>query len=196
MQHSRDLAPTRYIEPLVIKHDVYLYDDIGGPENYIDLIQAMDSASENEIFNIRVATGGGDLEGCIAIIHAIRRTKAQVIGFADALVASAGTIIFLSCHNWVVNEFASFMFHDGSTGVVGKFNENTKMMNAINRLYRDIAEKIYKPFFTEEEITRILDGSDLYVTSDEMFERIKTAYPEEEGDAPGEEGLEPGLILG
>lgn len=174
---KRSVAPYHYANPVGVCHNVYIYDDVGGADNYVDVIEALDNAVEQDVFNIKVATGGGDLDGCIALVHAIRRTKAQVIGHAESIVASAGTIIFLSCHNWVINEFAYFLFHDGSTATVGKFNENRKMMDAITKLYNNIAEKVYKPFFSQEEIDKIMDGSDLYLTAEEMAARIDAVYP-------------------
>ena len=173
-----NVVPIHFASPAIVKHDIYLYDDIGTPENYVELVQALNEATENDIFNIKIATGGGDLDGCIAIIHAIRNTKATVFGHADAIVASAGTIIFLACHNWCIGEFAYFMFHDGGGVMAGKFNETSKQITAIQKLYKQIADKVYKPFFSEEEIQKIMDGADLYQTAEEMAARINVAYPE------------------
>lgn len=172
-----DLSPQITGEPLAIKYNVRIHTEIGGPECYVDLIQLLDTATENDVFNIHIATPGGDLDGALAIIHAINRTQALVVGHAEAIVASAGTIIFLACHRWTVNEFASFMFHDGSTVSAGKFNETKKQIEAVTNLYNAIAKKLYGPFFTEDEIAKIMDGSDKYVTSEEMIERIDKAYP-------------------
>lgn len=177
-KQQRSLAPYHYAEPAVIKHDVFIYDDIGSADNYTDLIHALNNAQENEIFHIKIATGGGDLDGAIALIHALRTTQAHTIGHADSIVASAGTIIFLSCKQWVINEFAYFMFHDGGGVTSGKFNETAKQIEAIRKLYNNIADKIYKPFFTEEEIAKIMDGSDLYQDAIQMAERINAVFPE------------------
>lgn len=179
MQMQRDVAPIHYAQPAVVKHDVFIYDDIGSAENYTDLIHALNNAQENEIFNIKIATGGGDLDGAIALIHALRTTQALTIGHADSIVASAGTIIFLSCKQWVINEFAYFMFHDGGGVTSGKFNETAKQIEAIRKLYNNIADKIYKPFFTEEEIAKIMDGSDLYQDATQMADRINAVFPED-----------------
>jgi ATP-dependent protease ClpP protease subunit len=179
------VVPVHFATPAIIKHDIYLYDDIGTAENYVELVQALNEATENDVINIKIATGGGDLDGCIAIIHAIRNSKAMVIGHADAIVASAGTIIFLACHNWVIGEFAYFMFHDGGGVMAGKFNETAKQIAAIQKLYKQIADKVYKPFFTEEEIQKIMDGADLYQTAEEMADRINAAFPELAEDEDG-----------
>lgn len=193
--NNKDLSPLRYITPVALKHDVYLYDTVGSSENYVDLIQSLNEASENEIFNIHISTGGGDLDGAIALIHALRTTKAITIGYADSIVASAGTIIFLACQQWVINEFSYFMFHDGSGVIAGKFNETAKQIAAIQRLYNHIADKLYRPFFSEEEIAKIMDGTDLYLTAEQMGDRIAIAFPElvEDEEQPFEE---PELILG
>lgn len=190
---KESVAPIHFATPTFVKHDIYLYDEIGTAENYVELVQALNDATENDVFNIKIATGGGDLDGCIAIIHAIRNTKALVIGHADSIVASAGTIIFLSCHNWTIGEFAYFMFHDGAGVLAGKFNETSKQITAIQKLYRQIADKIYRPFFSDEEIQKIMDGADLYQTSEEMADRITAAFPEE-GNEEALDQEEPSLV--
>ena len=197
--NNKDLSPHRYITPVAVKHDVYLYDDVGSSENYVDLIQSLNEATENEIFNIHISTGGGDLDGAIALIHALRTTKAITIGFADSIVASAGTIIFLACQQWVINEFSYFMFHDGSGVIAGKFNETAKQIEAIQRLYRQIADKLYRPFFSDEEIAKIMEGADLYLTAEQMGDRIAIAFPElveDDDDVVLQQEPNPELILG
>lgn len=175
-------TPPQYVSPQQNPpQHFYFYDDIGDPVDYCDFIYTLDHASENEEIHIHLATGGGDMETAIVIVHALMRTNAHVIGHADGGVASAGTIILLSCHSMVISPFSHFLFHDGSLGTPRmKFSENLKQAQAVSDLYSKIAYSIYVPFFTEEEVGRILDGSDCYQTSEQMDNRIRLVFEKEE----------------
>lgn len=158
----------------------YFYEDIGDPVDYCELIHTLDHASEGETIALHFATDGGTMESAIVILHAIMRTKAHVIGYADGGVASAGTIIFLACHEYIVEPFAHFLFHDGTQGNSGmKFNESVKQANATSALYASLAYAVYGAFFDDVEIERILEGVDCYLTSEDMVFRIKKSIDDQ-----------------
>lgn len=166
----------------------YFYEDITEPVNYCELVYTLDHAEPKDEIHIHLATGGGDMESAIVIVHAIQRTQATVIGYADGGVASAGTIILLSCQHIVVSPFSHFLIHDGSLGTPRmKFSENLKQAKAVCELYEKLARSVYGNFFTEDEITRILDGSDCYVTSEQMAERLEIGFAKMEAIAEAEE---------
>jgi ATP-dependent protease ClpP protease subunit len=152
----------------------FFYDDIGDTKDYCDLVFQLDHAAPGDEIHLHLATGGGNMEAAIVIVHAILRTQATVIAHAEAGVASAGTIIMLACENITIHPFAHFLYHDGSLTSPGmKFSDNLKQAQAIVELYAKLAYSIYVPFFTEDEVTRILKGEDFYVTSEDMGERVQ-----------------------
>lgn len=172
-------TPPQYASPPQAQPDMhfYFYDDIGETKDYCDLIYQLDHASEHDNIHLHLATGGGNMEAAIVIVHAIMRTNANVIAYAEAGVASAGTIIMLACHQIYVYPHAHFLFHDGSlTGPGMKFSENLKQAQAIVDVYAKLAHSIYVPFFTASEVDDILRGIDCYVSSDEMQERLVRGF--------------------
>lgn len=155
----------------------YFYDDISETKDYCDLIYNLDHASPNDNIHLHLATGGGNMEAAIVIVHAIMRTQANVTAYAEAGVASAGTIIMLACHRIYVYPHAHFLFHDGSLTSPGmKFSENLAQAQAIVDVYAKLAHSIYQPFFTEDEVNDILRGLDCYVSSEEMEQRLEKGF--------------------
>ncbi len=195
---QRDTTPARYLLPTPTPPQAfYIYDDIGDSKDYIDLIYALDTAQEGEVITLRFDTGGGSLFTTIAIIHAMHRTQGTVVGFADGLVASAGTILLLNCHEMYFGEYAQLMFHDGSgAGGDGKFSESKASIDAVTKLYARIAREAYGPFFSEDEINRMLNGQDFWIDSEEMVARMdRYAASQEALEAEEEpEALEPQLL--
>ena len=154
-------------------HNFYVYgeivSDIG---SYVDMITVMDLAEEQDVINLYINTGGGSLESTISIVHAMLRSNAQIICHADGQIASAGTLIFFAGSSFVVYPFAHAMFHDGSTIIGGKFSENLKAAEATSALIKKICMELYCPYFTKKEVKNILNGKDMYLTSEELHDRI------------------------
>jgi ATP-dependent protease ClpP protease subunit len=101
-----------------------------------------------------------------------------VVTCADGLVASAGSLLFFSGHSFLVGEFCQVMLHDGSSGEWGKINENLKSAKHLSDRLRRIYHSVYGRFFSEEEVDQVLNGSDLYLTADEV-EMLIEFYIEE-----------------
>jgi ATP-dependent protease ClpP protease subunit len=192
-QMTSSYTPPQYTGPQVAPpNHFYFYDDIGDTKDYCDLVFTLDHAAPGDEIHLHLATGGGNMEAAIVIVHAILRTQATVIAHAEAGVASAGTIIMLACENIEIHPFAHFLYHDGSLTSPGmKFSDNLKQAQAIVELYAKLAYSIYVPFFTEDEVTRILKGEDFYVTSEDMAERVLRVLGGE--DSVDDEGEEPGV---
>lgn len=182
--------------PTSATHNFYIYGAIEEhDENVVDAIMTLDLASENDIVNIFINTPGGSLTTTISLVHAMLRTEATVITHADGEVASAGTLIFFAGQSYVVYPYSTLMVHDYSGGVdpYGKGNENLKRLIAGNNLINRMTKDLYIPVFTEEEVAEILEGKDVYLDSDELIDRIKKAYSNE--DEQTEDDLEPELLV-
>lgn len=192
LQHQASYAPPQYASPQSTPpNHFYFYDDIGDTKDYCDLVFTLDHAAPGDEIHLHLATGGGNMEAALVIVHAIMRTQATVVGHAEAGVASAGTIILLVCHDIIIHPFAHFLFHDGSLTSPGmKFSENLKQAQAIVELYAKITYSIYMPFFTEEEVSEILRGIDCYETAEGMNERVQRVFAQLEADAIAAEAAE------
>lgn len=180
-EHGSKLTST----PTSHTHTYYFYEDVGGPNEFLDLITLLHNATEYDTINIRLVSPGGQLDTCIAIVHAILACPGTVIGYLDSNADSAAALIFFACHGHVILRYSSLMVHDAAGGVLCKFNEQKKYVDftseIIAKLYKDILSKA----FSEDEIEEVLNGKDVYLHSEEIVERLKkynTIEEEEEED--------------
>jgi ATP-dependent protease ClpP protease subunit len=159
--------------PKGAQHNFYIYGEISHDINeYVDMITTMDLSEEQDEIHLYINTRGGSLDTTISLLHSMGRCNAPITTHADGQIASAGTLLFLAGTNYVVYPYATFMAHDGSGGFFGKLNENLKSAVASSNLIKRICNDIYFPFFSDDEIHAILQGSDFYCDSDEIVERI------------------------
>ena len=163
----------------VITYHFYIHGEIGDSEEYVDLLDTLYTAGDTDVIMIHLNTPGGYLNTAVEIIHAIAQCKATVITCADGQVASAGSLIFFAGHTFLIGEFCEVMLHDGSGGNIGKINENLKSAEFTAKRLSHIYHRIYGRFFSEEEVQSVLDGRDLYLTSDEVEALIEAAIETE-----------------
>lgn len=174
-----------YAIPNQIRHDFYVTGDIGEADDYLGMFQTLATASPMDVIYIHLNTHGGDFYTACQIAVEIQRSNAgAIIACADGLVASAGTIIFLACDNWVVSEFSQFLFHTSSGGSYGKLPDSKKSILAHEEHINRVSSIIYQPFFDAEEIDSIINkNQDYWLTPDQVLDRLEVvnaAYQAEE----------------
>lgn len=154
----------------------YIYDDIGEVKDYIDLIHTLDTADEGDEIHIKIASPGGYVDTAIAILHAMRRSRANIISHADANVQSAATLIFLAASQYCVYPHSHFMFHHCSSGAWhAKINDHLKHFAATDKLMKDLYQEYYFPVISQAEIEQMIIGDDLWISSEDMAKRLQSA---------------------
>ena len=155
-------------------YEYYLFGEIVEASEYIELLDTLRSANENDQFVIRVNSGGGLLSTANAIINAINESQAHVHGVIESECASAATMVFLACHSYSLGEEADMMIHTSSSGYVGKESEQHSYVAHSRKKIHRMMKNRYEGFLTESELSRVLDGVDLYFDREEIAERLES----------------------
>lgn len=158
-------------------YDYKLFGEIKGVDDYFDLIDALNYASPDDEFIIRIHSGGGSLGTADVIINAIQNTSARVHGYIESKCGSAATIIFLNCHTYSISPRAEFFVHTASSGTIGKEHENYASIMFDRKRVHKIIRDAYEGLLTEQEIDDVLKGQDYYFDAEELGERLE-AYTE------------------
>lgn len=172
---KRHLSDDVYIEsqPLAFVHKVWLNRDIGDPRDHEPLLSLLGNASENDTFHFYINTCGGRKDTMVELLSAMRQTRANLVGEITSNCMSAGTFIFLTCDEFIVNSHIEFMAHDALYGSGGKRSDVANVVEFNNKLLPSMIREIYEGFFTEEEINRILDGKEYYLEAHEVADRLE-----------------------
>ena len=114
---------------------------------------------------------GGDLDAQAAICSVIELSKTPVIGVAIGLVASAASLIYLSCHVRLALKSSYFILHKGSAALSGDF-EN--IMNSIDDYKKEVEKMvnfiIERSKYTKEEVEEHIK-KDWYVRAQQALEK-------------------------
>ena len=153
------------------EYNVYLTNGIAYPEYYNELVDVLLNAEEYETINLHINNGGGSIDSAFMIIDAIGKSDATVIAKLSGTVASAATVITLACDELQCSKYLSFMIHNYSTGMQGKGHELKAYQNFTDRELNRAFKEIYKGFLTDEEMEKVIDGTDIWLNELEVLER-------------------------
>lgn len=150
-------------------------DGIGSPEDHYEQLETLKHASPGEVYVCTISSSpGGNYSGLLAWKNALEMTEAHTVCILEGDSASACTIIplyFDECH---VTPYTTFMCHSANFGISRNTALNVEanavfQAKQIKRFIRDA----YKHFLTEDEILKILDGSELYLDEFDIQERLQ-----------------------
>ena len=187
--------PLNQNQRIITKHAVNIYEfyvsgDIESSEDYIEWFDIIRSAAKNDILKFYINSSGGDLFTAIQFMRVLSETKASVVVSVEGACMSAATLIFLHGHQFEVSPHSMFMFHNYSSGVMGKGGEMYDRLSHEKGWAKRLLEDVYSDFLTNEEITSILNNKDIWMDGDEVITRLKTKVEAMDAQAELEEEAE------
>ena len=155
---------------------VQLVGEIGPLTQFLELIDVLDTATENDRIDIMIDTPGGDVYTTQHIVERMTSCKAQVTTIASGLVASAGTMIWFFGKNKRVDRWAQFMFHCSLHGDWGKslqIQENSE--NLVNFMKNLLMLMLEQGVIDGREYDAMIkDKADVTLSGSEMRKRLAT----------------------
>ena len=160
--------------PIIAKGNTvtaYLMSEVYEPEVYNELCYTLEHTDAEQV-RLMINNNGGQLDAMLSILDSMSRCNCEIVGVLSGSVASAATMIALSCDKLEVAPHTSFMIHSSSGGVSGKTHETKAYMDFSNENTKRVFNDIYKNFLTQEEIDRVLDGKDMWLNTKDIKERF------------------------
>lgn len=155
------------------EYDVSIRDAIDSNDYFADLIELLRTATQEDVFHLYFSTDGGMLDATQELLAAMSVTQATVVGHLVNKAVSAGSIIFLNCHEWQVYAGSHMMIHQMSYSTGGG-NQNIKgQVDFYSKMNENLVRDNYTGFLTEAEIESVLHGKDVYLEDVEVADRLE-----------------------
>lgn len=182
LEETQGKPPYRFFEQQFTSRQLtfYLTGEILTPEHYVDMVHIIRTANEHDTVYVVLNTIGGDLATGIQLINAMRSTPAKVVAVVDGTCYSMGTMLMLAADEIIVNDNCMVMFHHYTSGISGKGSEQAAELTATIEWFAELCDDFYYPFLAKEEIEKLLEGKDFWMTSKEVRERFADMIAEEE----------------
>jgi ATP-dependent protease ClpP protease subunit len=147
-------------------------------EPYLPLIEALDSAGENDHIVININSPGGDCDVGAMIIKSMQACVGTVHCVVSWPSFSMGAIIAVAGDSLVIERDAFLMFHTFSYGTHGKSDDVLQYTKYIDKHLNDFVKRIVTPFITVKELNNMVNGKDIYIAYDDatLDARMKRHY--------------------
>ena len=153
----------------------YLTDSVSDVDRYIDLIDILVTAKENDVVTIYIDSPGGMIAAGGLIASAIHHSKATVNTVARGLCASAAALIHSAAKpgHATVSHFAVMLYHMSSHSDIGTSTMiESRAHNQVRYVNETLLNKaLADGHITKEEFDRIQTGEDIKIPSDEWIRR-------------------------
>lgn len=154
-------------------YDIYLSNPVVAPAAYDDLCQLLRTAGKHDEVNMYLNTPGGALVSGLALIQAMRDSKAHIRTILQPQAFSMGALIFLAGDEQVAPPNSLLMFHHYSGGGGGgKGNEQVAELNATSAWFEEAMFDICRPFLSAKEVREMLKGQDIWMRCAEIRKRL------------------------
>jgi len=167
---------------------VYFSDNIQSRYSYVGLLSDLRRAESTHTYHFHLNGFGGYVNSAMAIIRAMKTTRATVITHIDGPVYSAHAYIALAGHHVSMYNLSYLMMHHSSalnSKMCAKFKKKVVLDRGQNmykkcqdyyKAHIHIVSKLitetYSYFFTKEELSRILKGHDVYIYPSDIKKRL------------------------
>ena len=170
---QQDKYPNSFSKPVAQLHEFYLSGPVLDAEEYIEWFDCIRNASEIDTIRIYINSPGGDLYTTLQFLRVMSDTDATIVTSVEGACMSAATMIFLHGHTHEITPHSLFMFHNYSAGTFGKGGEMYDQLQFERKWSENFMGAVYKDFLTTEEISSMLHNKDIWMTSDEVAQRLE-----------------------
>lgn len=160
--------------------DIYLNKAIETSDQFLNTVQVLDSLNEGDEVSLHVSCVGGCLYSTDMFLRSLSDAQergVEVTAYCTGLVASAATLIVLSCDNVVVSPNSCFLFHCGGVAEGGTFAQFKVSSTFSIKWMEGIFKRYYSNVLSKEELAHMLEGCDYWFTGEEMLARLANAKP-------------------
>lgn len=153
-------------------YEFYLSGELLEPEHYTAWFDIIRNARTYDSIKLYINSCGGDLYTAIQFLRVMGESAGHITTSVEGACMSAATMVFLSGDSYEITPHSLFMFHNYSAGVFGKGGEMYDQLQFERVWSESFLSQVYKDFLTNEEIQAMLHNKDIWMTSEQVIQRI------------------------
>ena len=166
--------------PQNMSYRVNVDDDFEHPKQFSEIVDVLDNASEGDYMCISLTTSGGALHSVLPLLGAMDNTACHVHVHACSDVASAGTFLLMKAHSISINDYVTVMCHNVSFGSAGSGHSVATHVAHTLKSSEKLMREMYHLFFSDDELAKMLTGTDFYMDKDEFLKRYESRMEQQQ----------------
>ena len=143
--------------------------NIGDLSRHMLITQITFDLPEPPHIKLHINSDGGEVFSALSLVDRIRSSKVPIHSYSEGLVASAATLISVSCQKRYIRRNTIFLIHQVRSWFEGTYEDlkdEKQNMDLIMKIVKDIYLKHTK--FKEEELDELLKR-DIYLNADDAI---------------------------
>jgi ATP-dependent protease ClpP protease subunit len=167
-------------------YDIYLDGPIEDPSYYRNAFQVLRNSQEGDLVRLLISSPGGNLNSAIIFKNSIEACRADVVAVIEAEAYSAAGLIALCAPTIEVKPYATLMCHSAAFSSGGIVQNVRDHVDFTSRHAEAVMEEVYKDFLTEEEMSNLRKGCELWFDYEQIGERLEKMFEARETQGCGD----------
>lgn len=153
---------------------IYLTDEgVNGTAEHLDQLEAILDATQNDVIEVYcLGCGGGSADSIIMLLNALAQSPAHTVTILEGHNASAASMPMMVTDEVRIGMYSSVMFHNVAGGVIGNMTNTAEAAKFYEQNYNRFFADLYNGFFSEEELSSIRQGREIYLDAESIQERL------------------------
>lgn len=160
------------VAPKGLLFTIYLDEVFENNEYYREVLNVLETATENDEIILQINSDGGSLVAGLPIINAMKETKALTTTRLLCEANSLASMILLMGDNIHVAPYSSMLVHSVSFGVGGKGVDVKAQVDHTMKRCEEIFRDVYEFFLSEEEMEKVLNGKEEFYDFEQITTRL------------------------
>lgn len=160
-------------------NEIYFYNDVNTEScvllnksitdlgKQLQIVKITFGLEEPPPIKLYINSDGGEVFGALSVVDRIKTSDVPVHSYIEGLVASAATLISVSCHKRYIRKNSIILIHQIRSwfgGTHENFKDEAHNLDVLSNIIKQIYLKNTK--FTEQELTKLLKR-DIYLSAED-----------------------------
>ena len=187
---GKQTYPTIFAQALGNRFVINITSDFDSSDTYDEVVALLSNATEADEIVWNISSYGGFVNSLSMILGWKAMCPAHQTHVLHSNADSCASVFFLSdADQYIVGDGATMFLHEIQAGVSGTTSNMIRHMEHLKETNETFIKQSYSGFVSEEEMDQILMGVEVFLTSEQIRERL-TARQEKRSKETQEQALQ------
>lgn len=171
---GKQTFPTIFCTSLGNRFTINITSDFDSSDTYDEVVALLSNATEMDEIVWNISSYGGYVNSLQLLLGWKSMCVAKQTHVLHSNADSCASAFFLSdADSYIVGDGATMFCHEIQAGVGGTTSNMARHMEHLKKTNEDFIKRTYHNFLNEMEIDEILRGVEVFLTADEIKERLQ-----------------------
>jgi len=156
--------------------NIFIQEVLESPEDFIEVITALNMASPDDDVIVHLNCDGGSLDAVDTLLFEMSKCQGHIHIKASGTIASAATLILLAGNSYEMSPYTNILFHSSSFGYAGKAQDVVEYSAFAKKQTEALMRDYYKNILSDGELNDIfVNKRERWMDAGEFCARFEAA---------------------